>query len=104
MKPTPQFLPNSTRRGPRAVAHRRAAFPATDYNYHPGSIRDYSGRGGDDRSPSIRAISREYFDTDARQTFATEATLFGLIVAIVAVPVIEGARGLLQFVQATGLV
>ena len=104
MKPTPHLPSHNARRGSRAVAYRRAAFPATDYNYHPGSTRDYSGRGNGDHRPSIRAISREYFAVDARQTFATEATLFGLIVAIVAVPVIEGARGLLQFVQATGLV
>lgn len=103
MKPTPQILPRHTRHDSRGVAHARPAFPTTDYNYHPGSTRDYSRGGRDDRSPSIRAISREYFETDAPQTFATEAAFFGLIVAIAAVPVIEGARGLFQFVQSIGL-
>lgn len=36
--------------------------------------------------------------TEARSHFAIEAALFGLIVTTAALPVFEGARGLVQFV------
>ena len=103
MKPTLHFHETNHRRDSRACRRAGAALPNTDYNYQARVPGDFSGGGSGDRNASFRSISAEYFARDARSTFACEATLFGIIVAIVAVPMIEGARGVMQFVHAAGV-
>ena len=103
MKPTLQFQEIHHRREPRTSRRAGVALPKTDYNYQPSVPGDFSGgRGGDSRTGSFRAISADYFAHDARTTFAWEGSLFVVMVLIVAVPVVEGARGLMQVVQAAG--
>ena len=103
MKPTLQFHEVSSR-GDSRPSRRQSAAPKTDYNFQESVPGDFSGsRGGGNRKGSFRSISQDYFSQDARSTFACEAALFGVLVMIVAGPVIDGARGLLQFVNATGV-
>ena len=104
MKPTLQFHEINHRRDSRTSRRLGVVLPKTDYSYQASAPGNFSGgRGGENRKGSFRAISKDYFARDARSTFACEATLFAVLVLIVAVPVIDGARGLLQFVRLTGI-
>jgi hypothetical protein len=88
MKPTIQFNERSRWRTPKI-----------DCAYQIGSMPSRGGRGhGRDRA-SIRAISREYFKSEARSTFATEAAFFSVIVMTAAVPLIYTAMALVHLVR-----
>jgi hypothetical protein len=89
MKPTIQF---NTRRGPR--------LPKTDYAYQASSVANMGGRCFGSPRPSFRAISQDYFKNEARQSFATEAAFFGLIVMTAAVSLIGSAAGMVHLVRA----
>jgi hypothetical protein len=86
MKPTIQL---NERRGHRG--------PKTDCNFQVASMPN---RGGD-RSPraSIRAVSNDYFENEARSTFATEAAFFSVIVMTAAVPLIYTAMAMVHLVR-----
>ena len=103
MKPTLQLQEIPSRRESRSSRHHGAVLPKTDYNFQARMPGDFSGGHGGERKASFRAISSDYFARDARSTFACEATLFGVLVLIVAVPVVDGARGLMQFIHAIGV-
>jgi hypothetical protein len=96
MKPVPQT--KTTNRRESVTARSGARFPMTDCHYLVGRFGAYSGGGRGERHPSIRGISEEYFENEARSYFATEAAIFALIAVTSAVPVIEGLRGLVHFV------
>jgi hypothetical protein len=52
--------------------------------------------------PAFDLISRDYFNVEARRSFATEAIVFGVI-AITTVPaLIDCARALAMFIRAIG--
>jgi hypothetical protein len=98
MKPTLPITQRKNRRDALENA-RGTLLPKTDFSFQAGSFRDGGGGGSAGRRvPSLRGISDEYFRTEARSHFAIEAALFGLIVTTAALPVFEGARGLVQFV------
>jgi hypothetical protein len=97
MKPT--FHCNDfTARADREFTGRTAhALPKTDCHYQS-SLKDFDGRSrGDDGS--FRSISNQYFRTDARRIFAVETAVFGLIVMIVAVPVVQSLSGVARVFQ-----
>ncbi|HEX8078203.1 MAG TPA: hypothetical protein VF511_10350 [Chthoniobacterales bacterium] len=72
--------------------------PKTDQSYQASSMP--SGGGGfNSRHASIRAVSREYFKSEARSTFATEAAFFGVIVMTAAVPLIQAATAIVHLVR-----
>ena len=97
MKPTPQFNDSKIRRD--SVHMRKSAvFPMTDFAFKASSFGDFSGRRRGDKFPSFRGISADYFETEARRHFVSEAAVFALIAATVAVPVFEAVRGLVQYV------
>lgn len=58
------------------------------------------GRCFGSRRPSFRAISQDYFKTEARQSFASEAFFFGVIVLTAAVPLLNSAYALVHLVRA----
>ena len=89
MKPTIQF---NTRRGPR--------LPKTDYAYHASSVASMGGRCFGSPRPSFRSISKDYFKYEARQSFATEAALFSVIVMTAAVSLISSVAGMVHLVRA----
>ena len=96
MKPLPQTETPNHRES--VTARSGARFPMTDCHYLAGRFGGNSGGGKGKRHPSIRGISEEYFENEARNHFATEAAIFALIAVTSAVPVIEGVRGLVHFV------
>jgi hypothetical protein len=89
MKPTIQF---NTRRGPR--------LPKTDYAYQASSAANMGGRCFGSPRPSFRSISKDYFNYEARQSFATEAALFSVIVMTAAVSLISSVAGMVHLVRA----
>ncbi|MFN2509393.1 MAG: hypothetical protein ABR589_11550 [Chthoniobacterales bacterium] len=97
MKPAIQNPNTNSRRDIFAPARKGSAWPKTDYHFQ-GPVADFSGRCEGKGGPSFRGISKDYFNREARSHFATEAAFFALIVMTAAVPVIEGVRGLAQFV------
>ena len=96
MKPTLQFIEANHRRGESQRPRKASGFPVTDCNFHV-SAADF-GHGHDKGGRSFHGISRDYFKREARTHFAVEAVIFGLIVLTAAVPVVEGIKGLAQFV------
>ena len=95
MKPTLQ-TENLNQRGGRA-------FPKTDYSYHCATLSDFDSRCGKN-SVSFRAISGEYFKSEARQDFVSEAVFFSLIILTSAIPIISSVHALADFVRAIGAV
>ena len=87
MKPTIQF---NTRRGLR--------LPKTDYAYQAPSVM--GGRCYGSPQPSFRSISKDYFNYEARQNFATDAALFSVIVMTAAVSLISSVAGMVHLVRA----
>ena len=97
MKPTIHFQDRKTRRDTVETVGA-SVLPKTDCSFQVSSFGDYSGRSAGGRRSSIRGISEDYFKTEARSHFASEATFFAVIALTVAVPIFEGIRGLMQFV------
>lgn len=96
MKPTPQT--ETTNHRESVTTRSGARFPMTDCHYLAGSFGGNRGGGRGKGHPSIRVISAEYFEHEARGHFASEAAIFALIAVTCAVPVVEGVRGLVHFV------
>jgi hypothetical protein len=93
MKPTLQ-TENLNQRGGRA-------FPKTDYGYHSATLSDFDSRCG--KGPvSFRAISGDYFKSEARQDFVSEAVFFSLIILTAAVSIISTVHALANFAGAIG--
>ncbi|HZE14152.1 MAG TPA: hypothetical protein VE086_10360 [Chthoniobacterales bacterium] len=88
MKPTTLF--NETRNGP--------PMPKIDFGFQVGSMPS-RGRGYDSRGASIRSISREYFKSEARSIFTTEAAFFSVIVMTAAVPLIHTVTAMAHLVR-----
>ena len=80
-------------------AARGYRMPKTDYSYYAGSMSNRGGRGFGRPRASIRAVSREYFKSEARCMFATEAAFFSVIVMTAAVPLINSATALIHLVR-----
>ena len=101
MKPSVQFIQINRRGEARPSTRTGASLPKTDYHFQASSF-DFSGGGGGDGKgkPSFRGISANYFGSEARSNFAVEAILFAIMVLVAVVPVIQGVRGLSQFVYA----
>ena len=89
MKPTIQF---NTRRGPR--------LPKTDYAYQASPAANMGGRCFGSPRPSFREISKDYFNYEVHQSFASEAVLFSLIVMTAAVSLISSVAGMVHLVRA----
>jgi hypothetical protein len=99
MKPSLQFTPINRRGEARPSTRTGASLPKTDYHYQASSFDFSGGRDGKGKGQSsFRGISSNYFDSEARSNFAVEAVLFAVLVLLAAVPVIEGVRGMAQFV------
>jgi hypothetical protein len=99
MKPSLQFIQISRRGEGRTSTRRGSSLPKIDYQFQASSIDFSRGGGRNGKSkPSFRGISANYFNSEARSHFVVEAVLFSIIVLTAAVPVIDGVRGLAQFV------
>jgi len=87
MKPTIQFNEKSGDCSEREV-RARVALPKTDYSYQTASMPNAGRCFGSCRS-SFLAISRDYFENEARRSFAEEAVLFSVMVMTAVVPILN---------------
>jgi hypothetical protein len=99
MKPTIEF--NEKSRGD--LRERRSlngsALPKTDYSFQAASVANGGSRCFGSCQTSFRAISQEYFETEAPRSFASEAALFVVIVVTAALPIINSASALAHLVR-----
>ena len=78
-------------------------FPVVDCNYRPLGLGDLNAHCAKLPNPSFSAISRDYFNGEARANFAIEAIVFGLV-ALTTVPALfDCARATFEFIRAIGL-
>jgi hypothetical protein len=96
MKPTMQNIDNG-----RSRAEGRK-FPVTDFNYRAVTLGGFNGQCVRAEFPSFRSISRSYFDTEAQHHFLAEACVFASIMLTAAVPLVNGARAVLNLIRASG--
>lgn len=96
MKPTFQINRLDAKRDAFASHRHGSIAPKIEY-FFQAPAPEFSGYRPGDRA-SFRRISQDYFAREARVAFRAEALVFGLIVIIAALPVIQGIRGLAQFV------
>jgi hypothetical protein len=93
MKPTTQFVESRHERA------ERSQFPVTDFNYHPNTLAGYNGHCAKTITPSFRSISRDYFNTEAQRYLLAEAFVFTAIMLTAALPLLNGARAVLNLVS-----
>ena len=96
MKPTFQFNQNRRTNDSLVLRRQGSISPKVDYNFQS-TTADFGHCHGHG-APSFRALSSNYFETEARAQFAMEAFVFGVVIVTAAVPVIACLRGLFQFV------
>ena len=70
-------------------------FPLVDYHYQAPTL---SGSSAPciKTSNSLRDISRDFFDAEAKRDFLSEAAIFSTLVAMLIVPVVTGASAVLE--------
>ena len=100
MKPTFEAVTKSRRDD--APGFRLRRLPITDCNYHSVALDGFNGRCLKPKVPSFRNISRQYFNYEARHSFAGEAVFFALIIITAAIPMINGACAAIDLIRAFG--
>lgn len=97
MKPTSHSAGRNNRDGVnKTLSHR---FPVTDYSFQSVTLDGYRG-GCAKYARSFRNISNDYFKTEARRNFLTEALFFGSIVATTIWPMLQSVRAMTDLVRA----
>ena len=97
MKPTSHSI---GRNDAAANEIRSTGFPATDFAYQSVSLDGYRGGCAKVRPQSFRNISNDYFKTEARKSFVTEAALFATMVVISSWPVMLSVRAMVGLIHA----
>ncbi|HJT82201.1 MAG TPA: hypothetical protein VJ719_13475 [Chthoniobacterales bacterium] len=97
MKPTSHRAGRKNRDGVNNPFPRR--FPLTDYHFQSVTLDGYRGECAK-YTRSFRNISSDYFKTEARRNFLTEAVFFGSIVATTIWPVLQSAQAMTDLVRA----
>jgi hypothetical protein len=89
MKPTFQLTNPRIRRDSFLSGRSGVHSLQTDYAFQSIDLGCFYGGGDGKGYPSFRRISDGYFRAEERQYFKAEAAFFALIIATVAVPVIQ---------------
>jgi len=97
MKPTVQFNEKSRRDLSDRESRIGSVLPQTDYTFQAASMTS-GGHCFGARRP-FRAISQDYFKNEEPRSFASEATLFVVIVMTAALPIISSASALMHLVR-----
>ena len=97
MKPTSHSADKKSRDGVNKTFSRR--FPVTDCSFQSLTLDGYRG-GCAKYARSFRKISNDYFKTEARRDFLTEAVFFGSIIATTVWPVLQSAQAMTDLVRA----
>jgi len=77
-------------------------FPLIDCYYQAITLGGCRGQCAKTDTPSFRNISRQYFQNDARRDFIGEAFFFAVIVATIAVSLLNTASALTELCRAFG--
>jgi hypothetical protein len=86
---------------PTSITHQNARqFPLVDYHYQTATLGKFNGRCVTLPSKSLRAISRNYFDTEANHDFLSEAAVFGTLIVTAVVPIVAGASAVIELCRA----
>ena len=75
-------------------------FPVTDYNYHSVAFDGSSARYMHARPRSFWNITGDYYQTEARQDFWGEASLWAVLALTAFLPLITHAHAVMEFVRA----
>ena len=79
------------------LTHKNAKkFPFVDCDYQAASLKNLSGCCGRISSKSLRDISCDYFDSEAKYDFLSNAAIFGALMAVAAEPIIAGASAVIE--------
>jgi hypothetical protein len=70
-------------------------FPLVEYHYHASALSGASAPCKT-RSKSLRDISRDYFDSEAKHDFLSEAAAYLTLVLSTVVPVVTGASAVAE--------
>jgi len=79
---------------------RSIGFPVTDFSYQSVSLDGYRGGCANVRPNSFRNISRNYFKTEARKSFVTEAAFFAVMVVISSWPIMLSVQAISGLIRA----
>ena len=72
--------------------------PLVDYCYHAPMLNPSSAPCVK-RSNSLRDISRDYFDAEAKREFVTEAAVAGTLIVMAIVPIMAGMAAVVQLLR-----
>jgi hypothetical protein len=97
MKPTSHSAGPEQRSGIRPAPSNQ--FPIVASAYHPVGLDGYRGGCIKARRPSFRSISNQYFQKEARNSFATEAAFFATMVVISSWPILLSVRAMTDLVR-----
>jgi len=79
---------------------RSNGFPITDFAFQSVTLDEYRGGCANVRPQSFRNISNDYFKTEARKSFVTEAALFALMVVISSWPIMLSVQAISGLIRA----
>jgi hypothetical protein len=84
----------------RRDANRR--FPIIDCNYSSLGLGEFKTRCARTPRLSFTEISCNYFNSEARRDFVTEAFVFALVIAATVPALLDCGRALIAFLRAVG--
>jgi len=99
MKPTIQFDETSYGDFSERVSQKRSALPKTDYSFHLASMAKSGSRCFCSCRPSLRSISRSYFETEEPRSFLSEAALFSVLGLTAALPILNSVTALVNLLR-----
>jgi hypothetical protein len=79
---------------------RPTRFPVTDYAFQSLVLDGFRGRCAPACGRSFRSISDNYFNKEARQSFAGEAAFFVAMIVTAAWPIVQNMHAVINFVRA----
>lgn len=97
MKPTSLTAGESRRFGADQTGANK--FPVTDFSYQSLTLDGFRDGCIHRCEPSFRRISEDYFKTEARRSFVTEATFFALMVITSSWPIVQSVRAMAVLVR-----
>jgi len=96
MKPTIQFNEKSYGHVSERASRKPSALPNMDYSFHGAAIAKSGSRSFCSCRPSLRSISRNYFETEEPRNFLSEAALFSVLGLTAALPILNSVTALMN--------
>jgi hypothetical protein len=91
----------------KPVAHYRTGTrrpaPVTDFNYRPARLEELKTACASGPRRSFGAISRDYFNREARHDFVIEALSFAVMTALTVPMIVDCVRALAELPRALGM-